>query len=467
MVERRQQSLAEYAAPIAASFFVMAFELARGAKDSMWLDESFSFAVAKRPLGSFLEFVWSQEANMGPYYLVLWGWIRLDDGDLWIRALSALFTVAALWGIWLLVRRWSGQVVAAVAVGVFVFTPYVLSWSMQARSYSMAMAFTAWSMVFADQMMKQKGRWPSVVFGAMVGLAVATQISTVFVFVGVVLAIWLLVPTWETTRKLALAGIAAMATFAPFAFAAISNPDHASWIPRLTPSVFWTELTSATSGPLWALLIGSGWVCLIVASFRDARFRPYLIALAGSVSGVLVLVMVSVWLKPMFINRYLIGCLPLAVIAAVGGWSALWPRRWPIVAGAVIGISALTLGVSFERTRPTLEDYRSAAAIVESSMQPGDAIVAIGGYQISGLVRYLPEGTPTETLVSSPTNPGSWTLRAKDGSEVQSDRVWIVYRDIRPSRELGDWIDRTYPVVVLDNKFEDIQLELRETRSGQ
>ncbi|MEI7622309.1 MAG: hypothetical protein WCJ88_02020, partial [Actinomycetes bacterium] len=67
----------------------------------------------------------------------------------------------------------------------------------------------------------------------------------------------------------------------------------------------------------------------------------------------------------------------------------------------------------------------------------------------------------------SPTNPGSWTLRAKDGSEVQSDRVWIVYRDIRPSRELGDWIDRTYPVVVLDNKFEDIQLELRETRSGQ
>lgn len=467
MAEQRQQSLAEYAAPLAASFFVMAFELVRGAKDSMWFDEAGSVLIARKSLGSLVEFISTRESNMGPFYLTLWGWIRLDDGDTWIRALSAIFAVVALWGIWLLVRKWSGQVAAAVAIGVFVFTPYVLSWSMQARGYSMAMAFTAWSMVCADRMIERKGRWSSVVFGVMVGLAVATQNSTAFVFIGVFVAIWALTPNWETARSLVMAGIAAAAAFAPFAVVFFGNPNQPNWIPRFTSDVFWTQMAKVTSGPLWAALIGSGWICLIVASVRGTRFRPYLIALAGSLSGILGLVLVSIWLMPMFVDRYLIGCLPLAVIAAVGGWSALGPRRLPIAAVAVLGMSVLILGVSIERTRPNLEDYKSAAGFIEESLMTGDAIVAIGGYPIRGLLRYLPEEIPTETLVASPNIPGSWAIVTSDGIEVQASRIWILYRIFGPSRELGDWINRTYPVVVSNTQFDGLQLQLRQTRSGR
>ena len=282
VAENDQREKSELAVPVVASLFVLVFALMRGAKDSMWLDEAFSFAVAKRSLRSLVDLMLTREANMGPYYLTLWGWIRIDDGDRWVRLLSALCTVAALWAVWLIVRRWSGSGPAGLAAVVFVLTPFVLAWSMQARGYTMAMAFTAWSLVFADGIRSGKGRWSAVLFGVMVGLGVASQFSTSFVFVGVVLALIALTTTRATIRSLVISGAAALFVFAPFSIAAILNPDHASWIPALTMKRFFEELDKASSGIVWAAVLGSGIVCLLVASVRSVRVRPFLMPLAGA-----------------------------------------------------------------------------------------------------------------------------------------------------------------------------------------
>jgi hypothetical protein len=466
MAEAEWRSARKYAAPYAASLFVMVFELVRGTKDSFFGDEGVSVWYARKSLGSLFEVIWSEDANMGPYYISLWFWVRIDDGDLWIRALSALGTVAAVWGIWLVVRRWSGDRVAAVAVAVFALTPFVLSWSMQARGYSMAMAFTAWSLVFADRIVEQKGRWSGPMFGVMVGLAVATQISTAFVFVGIVLAMFAFAPTRQIARSVGTAGLVAAGVFAPFAWAVISNPSQANWVPNLTIDLFVRNTLSAASGGLWALMIASGCICLVAASVRSARFRPYLMALAGSASGVVGLALISLTAKPMFIDRYLIGCIPLAVIAAVGGWSAVWPRRWSIVAVAIVGISIVNLGISVDQTKPVPEGYREASAVLMDSVQPGDAIVVIGFYQFLGLNHYLPEGTPTQKLVASRDNPGSWVILDKDGNEFQTNRIWIL--DKGPAKEgtLGNWIQRRFPLIVMDEWFGLIRLQLRETSGG-
>jgi hypothetical protein len=68
-----QRNKSELAVPVVASLFVLVFALVRGAKDSMWFDEAFSFDVAKGSLGSLVDFVLTGEPNMGPYYLTLWG----------------------------------------------------------------------------------------------------------------------------------------------------------------------------------------------------------------------------------------------------------------------------------------------------------------------------------------------------------------------------------------------------------
>ena len=452
--------------PLLGSLFVIAFELIFGARDSMWVDEGFTVRMARKPLGGLLRILWSDEANMGPYYLAQWFWVRINDGDLWIRSFSALATVAAVWAIWLLVRKWSGELLAGVAVAVFVLTPFVLSWSMQARAYSAAMACAAWSLVFADKIVEGKRWWFAAGFGVMIGLGTALQLSTACVFAGVVVAVVAQSPTRHTARMLATAGAAAAIVFAPFANAVMHHPNQADWISELTPSRFSSAMMTITGGPLWALLIATGLVNLIAAMVRrDVRARPYLLALAGLISGVIGLVAISIFVRPMFVDRYLIGCIPMAVIAAVGGWSALRARVWSVVAVIVVAVSIVNLGLGWNGTRPFAENYRAAASMYLASARPGDALVAIGEFPILGLVRYLPDGVATESIVSDESNPDLYVIRDQSSADVQPNRIWILHRDVETTPELEAWIERQFPTVNRNRRFGAIRLELR-SRSG-
>lgn len=458
--------MATWLPPVGASVFVLGFTLVRGAVDSMWMDEAFSFLAAKRSLPSLLEFVLTEEPNMGPYYLTLWPWIRIDDGDLWVRSLSALFTIATVWAVWSVVRRWSGAGVAGVAAIVFALTPFVLAWSMQARGYTMSMAFTTWSVFFADRIRTGEGRWSALLFGAMVGLAVASQFATVFVFIGVVAALLALAPRQSTMRSLLMAGLAATAVFAPFSVAAILKPDHADWVPALTGDRFAREFDLASSGLVWRLMVTTGLVALLVVSWRTPRVRPHLMALAGAVTGLVGLVAFSILVRPLFVGRYLIGCAPLVVIAAAGGWSVLWPRWRFTLLAVVIGLSAVHLGTSIDRTRPTPEDYRSATAAVEEGLRPGDAIVSLADYPIIGVVRYLPEGTPTQKLHPAPERPGSWKIVDENGRELRPQRLWVVNRGTNTTAAFDAWINRAYPEIIVDEQFGLLTLQLRTVAGG-
>jgi hypothetical protein len=136
------------------------------------------------------------------------------------------------------------------------------------------------------------------------------------------------------------------------------------------------------------------------------------------------------------------------------------------VAVAIVGISIVNLGISVDQTKPVPEGYREASAVLMDSVQPGDAIVVIGFYQFLGLNHYLPEGTPTQKLVASRDNPGSWVILDKDGNEFQTNRIWIL--DKGPAKEgtLGNWIQRRFPLIVMDEWFGLIRLQLRETSGG-
>lgn len=463
---------------MAASLFVMAFEILRSSEYSMWVDEAISVAVAERSFGSMLHHIWSMDANMGPYYVMLWFWVRLGDGDVWIRALSALATVATIWGIWVVVRRWSGERAAAVAVGVFALSPFVLAWSMQARGYAMAMAFTTWGIVFADRVVRATGRRSGAasacVLGLMIGLAVATQLSTAAVFPGVVIAMVLLDPGRRMVRDLVLVVAVAAGAFGPFLYAVTRHTDQAPWIQELTFESFRSNLLQATAGPLWAVFIASGWVCLTIAWVRRRRFGPELMALAGSVSGILGLALVSILVRPMFVGRYLAGCIPLAVIAAVGGWNALRPRRWSTISTSVataviIGFAVVNLGDNLRWTRPRDENFRALAASLEISMRPEDALVMSDAFLEVGVRRYVPEDLPSHRLVRRSSNPDDWFVRAADGRRLRPEQTWFLSYGAnrsRGERPIPDWLTREFPSVVSKEDFGLLTLELRQTGDG-
>jgi 4-amino-4-deoxy-L-arabinose transferase-like glycosyltransferase len=413
---------------------------------------------------------------MGPYYLALWFWVRIGNSDTWIRLLSALATVAAIWGIWVAVRRWSGNRIAAVAVAVFAFSPFVLSWSMQARGYSMAMAFTAWALVFADILVRgddrRSGLASAAAVGVMVGLAVASHLAAAGVFVGMIITMVVLAPGRRMVRNLAVAGVSAGVCFAPFAIAVAQDPSQ-DWIPDLDPQVFLKQLVEAGGGSFAAFLIVVGLVCAILAVVRDVRFRPYLLAIAGIATGVICLVIVSIFLRPMFISRYLAPCVPLAVVAAVGGWSWLMPRRWTnrtvsIAAIAVVGAFAVNLGFSLDQTRPVAQDVRGVAAFLEAAAEPGDAIVAVPSYFANRVRRYLPAEVPTHRLSTSTSSSDSLVIVDRNGREFAADRIWVVLqqRQRQAADSSQDRIAEEFPVVTARHSFGVLRLELREKPSS-
>jgi hypothetical protein len=164
----------------------------------------------------------------------------------------------------------------------------------------------------------------------------------------------------------------------------------------------------------------------------------------------------------MFIGRYLIGCLPLAVIAAAGGWSVFW-TRWRLPSAiAIVGVSVLLLGASIDRTRPPPEDYRGAAAVVMEGLRPSDGIVADNNFPITGLVRYLPEGVATQKFIAPSIERKSWSIRNAEGATVQPERIWLLIRTAPPPG-LSTWLFANYPKILSEQPYGQLILQLRSS----
>src|SRR6266446_91399 len=80
----------------------LALGLYRSDSTSLWTDELFSVTIATKPLPVLLRQLWSENANMSLYYLVLGGWLNVLErfgvahpSEWLIRLPSIVFAVGA------------------------------------------------------------------------------------------------------------------------------------------------------------------------------------------------------------------------------------------------------------------------------------------------------------------------------------------------------------------------------------
>ena len=463
----------EHLVPLVASLFLVVFWVVRGTSDSMWFDETFSTKFTDASFGLLLERVQQGEGNMGAYYIALWFWRLIDSGDLWVRGFSVFGTIIALWVIWFMVRRWSGSFSAAVTAGVFVLTPFVLEWSIQARGYSWTMAGVALSLVWIDNLRLGRSLWFAVALGATAGISVAVHLTSAFPIAGLMVAAVVLAPTTRVLTGVAIATITSIIVFSPFLPPLLNQSGLGSWIAPLSSDQFNSSITSAMSGPLWRLFAGAGVITLAVSMIRKRQFSPYLMPLFGVVFAVGGLVLASVYVQPMFVNRYLTSSLPLLVIAVVGGWSSLHSRSIGLLGLPVLALSILIFVTNLERTRPLIQDYRTASLIIEENFLQGDAVVSIPVYASSGISRYWPDDLPIESQTLLLYSQGSLKLVASNGQYKDPSRIllsvgtlsnpgrlWSIESDISTPQEKA-WLNGNYPNVLSTWELGGISLKLR------
>ena len=354
-------------------------------KKSFWLDEIVSVSIARLDPAGFRNVVLSWELNEGLYYTLLRGWIHLGQSEFVVRLLSALPAVAAILFVYLLGRRLFSETVGMIAALLLAVNAFDVRYAQEARGYSLfafLVVLACWFFVRCVDAPQKKGNWAGLVIALALGMYA-------HFFAGFMLPVFWLAAAlrkgvFPWRRFLISSGIIVVLAIPAVLFVATKNRGQVSWVQPTT----WRDLydlailLSGRSGLALLLLSATGLGLALVRMLRlPAREGTQLFwgdALVWMWLVVPVTMTVAIsMLKPMFVARYLIFCLPAFVLLVAAGLDVIRPR-W-LMAGVLLAVTGLSLrGVTdYYRTGfdPPEQDWRGAVHYMLSQTQPGDAVL--------------------------------------------------------------------------------------------
>lgn len=404
---------------------------------SLWYDEVATYSAIDRSIPDLLRMLGNIDAALGFWYLLLHLWsLVAGTSEFALRVPSVAATAAAVAITTLIGRRLGGRSTAVGAGIILALTPMLTSHHAQeARPYALAVllaCLSTWLLLIADE--RRGVRW-WVGYGA----AVAALGLTHFLALVILPAhlAWCALGdrrrtlgSWVLTTSIALV--------APTVVVAISLGQGGVWDwiqPVTVETLLRVPVVSVGDGSLGWLLVGFGFAGIGALTFRGRAL------LAGWLLGPpIALLVLSVVVRPMFVERYLLFAAPaLALLAAIG------LGRTRLLLPGLLLVTALAIPAAMHwRDRPgRFEDYRGAASWLLARAQPDDVIVYEGQrYQLG--FRY-----ELRDAVDPPTDLRSLGTAADDGwlaepmREPSADllegrgRIWVVHGTDGPA--LGAW----------------------------
>jgi mannosyltransferase len=417
-----------------------------GAK-SLWFDEPLTVAIARLSWPSFARLWWYGEAAyQGAYFLLMRGWLRLGDSEAWIRLPSAIFAIASIPLIYVVARKLIGEKAALAAAVLLAFSPTDVYYSQEARGYTLTIFLVLLSASFFVRAVEENRERDWLLWTVLSALAVYSHFFACLVVIAQAASLLVLRKPGLWRRMLLHAALIVFLTAPglPFIFRGTptQDPSLLQW-PRASPKEL-LHLASFLGGSGEKLILSAIlWIAAVRSIWRERVERDREIFWRGALLvswtalPIVILGLVSI-INPLFVQRYLIFCLPATVMLAARGMTALPQRRlglWLVVALCVFSLVNVFMGYSKPR-----EDWRSAAAAVFASAAPGDAVVIFPFFARTGFDYYYDlHRADAPTLQTFP--------RFYDRGEEQQDfdreignnshtfrHVWILMRDQGPAK---------------------------------
>ncbi|HSS09417.1 MAG TPA: hypothetical protein VLL25_06005 [Acidimicrobiales bacterium] len=420
----------------------------------LWLDETVSVSVARRPLIGLLSVLPHHDANAGVYYLLLHGWLHLGQSAAWTRSPSAISfvgtTALAAW----VASRWRGAWFG-FACGLLVATNrFLLFYGQEARPYALAVLLAVAST--AALFWRNEKPAPRTYIAATVALLYVDLFAVLFVVAqaGAVVAIHrhrgMPVP-----RMLVRCWAIIAAVTAPLALLMITNQrSQISWLTRPTLRYLEQTITAMTNGWLGLTVMG-GLALVALATVRlttRGRMVPTGRLVVGALLASFVIPPFSLWLisqvVPSFIDRYVI-CSTVAIIGlAAVGLDVLRKRAGSVVALTILALLA-AVGVSrvatLEGQAFKYENPPVVVSFIESQARPGDAVGFAGGGLRTVIDAHLPQGAPFPVDIA--LAPGGKASRQHDvyAREVNSATLALRLTHVQRLWLVTDPTNRRYP----------------------
>jgi mannosyltransferase len=368
---------------------------------SLWPAECFSILVARQPWPLFLRTMWWGEGNMAFYYVLLRAWLVLGDSEIWLQSLSAMFGVLAIPAIYALGSRFLSRNVGLIAAGLLAIHSFHIERSEVLRSYSLLtliVIVSTYSFLALLESPRRKDLW--VLYVLLSALAIYAQTFSVFLLAGQWLA---LLPTrikrLGVLRLLGAGTAIGILTSPLLAVMILENKGQLDWVPRLTPTSILNvfrgivgadtlAMQSSVASALLLALYVVAWIFAVWGLFRAERpevdqptSRAGVPVLAWTLAFPVVAMTVISLAKPILYPRFLLMCVPAAVLLASQGLTTIEKHlaRGRLVSYAVLLLMICLSLVGTHKLDTTLGtsglDWRGTTNYILSHREPGDAVI--------------------------------------------------------------------------------------------
>jgi mannosyltransferase len=370
------------AGPVAAATALAAvLSLLCISRKSVWVDETFSIACSSNWFDMWHELL-HYEANMWFYYILLHFWLKLGDGEAFVRSFSALFAVTTVPILYFLGRRLFDRRAGALGALLLAVNPFFIQYAQEARCYALVVCLVTLASYLFVLAIERRSLILWAVWAVCTALGIYTHFFASLVCLVQLLSLPLLgrprFPWRGVTISLALLALLLL----PLFLLEPLGSGQIDWIPRPRS---WLAIPGCyrriTSGlPLLVFYALSGVVATVLGARRSApeTYPParwgYWYVAAWALLPVLIAYVFSLTVKPIFRARYLIIIVP--ALALLGGLClAKLSRAWLryLAVAAVLCLSGRSLyGYYMGHGR---ENWRGASAWALARAQPGDAAI--------------------------------------------------------------------------------------------
>lgn len=380
---------------------------------SLWRDEVDALLFATRPLPQLLD-MFRQPGQNGPlFFLALRPWLAVaGHSEFSLRFPAALAGTLSVPLIYVLLARLVNRRVALLTALFVATAPYGIWYGQEAKMYALLTVLVPGSLLAIVELARRGGWVPWMALYALTSLTFYTHLLAALIIP--VQVLWLLILPWAPLRRRVLGAVLYLLMLS------LPYVPLLRWIPALWISTYQTGHLFVPLGRIFQIL--SGAFSRGVLGIQPVSLLPYMIALVAGIAlwhapgtgyaaeargsehqllwrvqsrlnaryGVTLLL--CVWLlvpplliyvvslgMPIFTDRYLIWALPAYCALLACGIAALdrtWRRTGAAVALVIFALNGWSMYL--QTSQPIKADFRSAAAYVLVSHQPGEAVL----YQI-------------------------------------------------------------------------------------
>jgi mannosyltransferase len=420
------------------------------ANRGLWLDEAFSADLSHRSFFHLVQSFRELSTNMALYHVLLHFWMQLGDSEYVMRSMSVIFSAATVPFIYALGSRLFGRNVGLLAAWLLAINAFHIHYAQEARAYALVVFLATVSTYLLVRNLQEPASASWALYGILLAVMICTHLLSLLVVVAHGAAILCLPPGTIPWKGLARSAIWFVCLSLPMAVLVLMvKADPLNWVSKTDVDVVlsFLILTAGNRGTLLLVLdaIAIGLVIFLAgrAAWRHGRTREnwgYLLVLFWFSLPFVIVLSISV-VRPMFVPRFLLICLPAFLLAVSVGLTRIRPRSVAWTLGTAISLLSLDAIPPGYALSFGLEDWRLVSSYVFEQAEPGDGIFLYPDYVSIPFQYYRDHEKPTPAW-PTPIAPTAGALApapsatnlAGNSHETEQPmrRFWIVFHHAVP-----------------------------------